>query len=166
MTKVVALTSRELVSGAEKTALGNYCKAGLSCSGAAQIMRMTSNIYLAPQVVRHYTQAIQYAEFSNGTSVPAEGIWDYYRPSLLNSTHLASTQISANSLAVPTAHPTKTSLQEYKVSTGNYLFNEPTAWKYRNRNKKESVANNIIRLVRPTTIHILSVESAQVRVPG
>jgi hypothetical protein len=63
------LTSREL-SGAEKTALGNYRKAGLSCSGAAQIMRMTSNIYLAPQAVRHYTEAIQYAEFSNGTSVP------------------------------------------------------------------------------------------------
>jgi hypothetical protein len=69
MTKVVALTSREL-SGAEKSVLGNYRKAGLSCSAAAQIMRMTSNIYLAPQAVRHYTQAIQYAEFSNGMSVP------------------------------------------------------------------------------------------------
>jgi hypothetical protein len=69
MMKVVALTSREL-SGAEKTALGKYRKAGLSCSGAAQIMRTSSNIYLAPQAVRHYTQAIQYAEFSNETSVP------------------------------------------------------------------------------------------------
>jgi hypothetical protein len=69
MTKVVALASRE-ITFAEKEKLGVYRSAGLSCAGAAQVFRTTSDVYLTPSAVRAYTQSIDYGEISNVDLLP------------------------------------------------------------------------------------------------
>jgi hypothetical protein len=63
MTRAIPLVSREL-SSAEQKSLGD---SGLSCSGAAQILRLTSNIYVPPNAVHYHSdQNVEYREYSVG----------------------------------------------------------------------------------------------------
>jgi hypothetical protein len=68
-TKASPLVSRELTE-ADKKSLGDYRRAGLSCSGASQILRMSSNVHITPAAVRYHTQLIHYGEKALGNLVP------------------------------------------------------------------------------------------------
>jgi hypothetical protein len=65
LTKVVPLLKREMAAS-EIAHVGDYRKAGLSCAGSAQVLRLTSNILIPRTTIRYLSHTIEYAEYSQG----------------------------------------------------------------------------------------------------
>ena len=70
-TAVVPVSLR-LLTRSEKGDIANYVKAGLPCSRAANILRVTSNVLLSRSATLYVSQALLYGEYSPSGVVPGK----------------------------------------------------------------------------------------------